>query len=188
MKKYVQLLLIFAACGVSGSVLAGAESGFYVGGSIGTAEVDYSDSDPDFEDVEIDFNDDDSAYKVFAGYNFGILPLLDLAVEGSYVDFGKMEDDIEDVAASIELDALTLSGVVGVTLGPVGLFAKAGMVSWDGDVEAFSESDSESGTDPMYGVGAKLQFGSLAVRAEYEWYDLDEIEVDYYSVGLAYTF
>lgn len=183
------LLVFLAACSMSGFALAGSDSGLYVGGSVGTAEVDYSDDDPDFGNLDdIDFNDDDNAYKVFAGYNFGLVPLLNLAVEASYINFGKYEDEIESVKSKVELDAVTLSGLVGFNLGPIGLFGKAGFVNWDGDFKSALGNASESGTDPAYGVGAKVQLGSFAVRAEYEMFDLDNFDVDYYSIGASYTF
>ena len=188
MKWNVWFLLIAAACGMSSVASAGSDSGIYIGGSVGTAEVDYSDDDPDFGNFDIDFSDDDNAYKVFAGYNFGLVPMLNLAVEASYINFGKYEDEIANVKSKVELDAVTLSGLVGFNLGPVGLFGKAGVVNWDGDFKSPFGNASESGTDPAYGVGAKVQIGSFAVRAEYEMFDLDNFDVDYYSIGASYTF
>jgi outer membrane immunogenic protein len=32
---------------------------------------------------QYNFDDDDIGFKIFGGYNFGFIPLLDLAVEGS---------------------------------------------------------------------------------------------------------
>jgi len=165
---------------------AGSDSGFYIGGSIGQASLDYSDSDPDFEDV--DFEDDDTGYKVFGGYNFGLLPLVDVAAEVAYVDFGSMEDDISGTTVKLDSSALTAAGVVGLKLGLFGLFGKVGVVNWDTDVRAFGFDDSESGTDPYYGIGAKIQLGSLAVRGEYEIFELDNVDVDYFSVGASITF
>lgn len=188
MKRMNKYVLAVAACCMSGAVLAGSDSGFYIGGSVGNAKVDYSDNDPDFGNFDIDFKDDDNAYKVFAGYNFGLVPLLNLGVEAAYIDFGKYEDEIANVKGKVELDAVTLTGLVGFNLGPVGLFGKAGVANWDGDFKSTLGHASESGTDPVYGVGAKLQFGSFAVRAEYEMFDLDKFDVDYYSVGASYTF
>ena len=179
-----------AVCAVSSAALAGSESGFYVGASLGTAEVEYSDDSPDFSGVDdIDFEDDDTAYKIFGGYNFGLVPFLNIAAEVAYVDFGSQEGRIAGIKGNkVELDAISAAGLVGFDLGPLGLFAKAGLVNWDGDIDTFAGDESESGTDPLYGVGAKVQLGPIAVRAEYERYDLDKFRVDYYSVGAVYTF
>lgn len=188
MIRNTRYLLVLAMCSMPGFALAGSDSGFYLGGSVGNAEVDYSDHDPDFGNFDIDFKDDDNAYKVFGGYNFGVVPLLNLAVEAAYINFGKYEDEIANIKSKVELDVVTLQGLIGFNLGPVGVFGKAGLANWDGDFKSTLGHASESGTDPVYGIGAKLQFGSFAVRAEYEMFDLDKFDVDYYSVGASYTF
>lgn len=181
------LIMSAVLMGTSSWAIAGSESGFYIGGSTGTASIDYSENDPDVG--EINFDDDDTGYKVFAGYNLGLVPFLNLAVEGSYVDFGSQEGEIASIPGfSIDTTAFAGFGLVGFDLGPVGLFAKAGMFSWDVDFDTPLGSVSESGTDPAYGLGAKVQLGSIAVRAEYELFDLDDIEIDYFSVGASYTF
>lgn len=162
-------MLLFA-----GSALAGAESGFYLGASIGSASLDASDNG-------FDIDDDDNGYKIYGGFNFGVVPLIDLAVEGGYVDFGSFGSGPGD---NVDVDAWTGFGLAGFKLGPIGLFGKMGMISWDTDYGI----GSDSGTDPAYGLGARFQLGSFALRAEYELFDLDDVEIDYLSVGAAYTF
>jgi len=181
------LIMSALMMGASSWAVAGSDSGFYAGGSLGTASVDYSENDPDIG--EVNFDDDDSAYKVFAGYNFGLVPFLNIAVEGAYADFGSQEGEIANVPGfSIDSTAWAGFGLVGFDLGPIGLFAKAGMFSWDVDFDTPLGSVSESGTDPAYGLGAKIQLGSIAVRGEYELFDLDGIDIDYFSVGASFTF
>lgn len=189
------LLLSSAVLGLtlSSFASAGSDSGLYVGGSIGSASVDYSteefDADTNGFD-SIDFDDSDSAYKIFVGYNFGIIPLLDLAVEGGYVNFGEQSGTFNLVnAVSSEVDGWNAFGLAALNLGPFGLFAKMGFLSWDGDIGAAIDSGfDDSGTDPAYGIGAKFQIASVQLRAEYEWYDLDPVEIDYFSVGAAWVF
>jgi outer membrane immunogenic protein len=160
---------------------AGDESGIYIGGSVGSANVDYQD-----KGNGIDFDDDDTGYKIFVGYNFGIIPLLDLGIEGSYVDFGTQDGKVAGVkGGEIEATAWDAFGVVGLTLGPFGLFAKAGVATWDVDTKNVGK---ESGEDPVYGIGAKFQIASFAIRAEYELFAFDDVDMDFYSVGVAYTF
>ncbi len=167
------------------TAMAGKDSGFYIGGSLGNASLDYSES---HSAGDIDFDDDDTAYKVFAGYNFGLVPLIDIAAEVSYVDFGKHEGEVANITNNkLEVEAWTAVGLVGFNLGPIGVFGKMGLATWDGDISG-PLNGSDDGTDPLYGLGAKLQLGSLAVRAEYELFDLDKIDIDYFSVGASYTF
>jgi hypothetical protein len=154
--------------------LGGAESGFFLGIGAGDATVKSG-----------DFDESDSAYKVFGGYNFGVVPLVDLAIEASYAHFGNPVAG----SASAEVTGLNAYGLAGLSLGPFGIFAKAGAIRWGADTSDGTVTNSESGTDPAYGVGARFAFGSLSVRAEYEYYDLDsDIEVGMASISGIWTF
>lgn len=119
--------------------MAGGASGFYLGAGIGHASVGNLEQDDD----ELSFDGDDLGFKLFAGYNFGLIPFLELAVEGGYIDFGKPDDVIEDTRVELDLDGLTLVGLVGLKLGPVDLFAKAGAISWDAKAASGTESASD---------------------------------------------
>lgn len=177
-------LLAVSLLALSGTAYAGSDSGVYVGASVGSAQLNYQEDDPDFGDI--DFDDDDTAYKIFAGYNFGLIPLVDLAVEGAYVDFGNFSGDVGGVGGNdLDVTGWTGAGLVGFKLGPVGIFGKAGAIKWDSDSDVFGGDD---GTDPLYGAGARITLFSFQVRAEYERYDLDNVDIDYFSVGAAYTF
>jgi len=164
-------------------VLAGSDSGFYLGGAIGSASNDVA-----FDELE--YSDDDTGYKVFAGYNFGLVPTIDLAVEGSYVDFGDSSVDIIDENVSTQTTAWDVFGVAGFNLGPVGVFGKLGMVAWDNEVSLSTAADTftEDGSDPAYGIGAKIQLQSFSIRAEYEYFDLEYTTIDFISIGASYTF
>lgn len=154
--------------------VAGAESGFFIGLGAGESTVKSG-----------DYSESDSAYKVLGGYNFGVVPLIDLAVEASYVHFGNPSTDV----ASVEVTGLDAFGLAGLSFGPFGIFAKAGVIDWGMDTTEGTVTNSESGTDPAYGVGARLAFGSFSVRAEYEYFDLDsDVEVGLASISAIYTF
>ncbi len=184
MKKYSSLLVFVATVSFSGLAFAGSESGFSLGGSVGSAKIDYSE-----RTEAIEFDDSDSAYKVFAGYNLGMVPFLNLAIEGSYMDLGSQEGEILNTSGNkIETDGWAAYGLGGFDLGPVGLFAKVGYFAWDSDFKTILGDESNSGTDPAFGLGAKFQLGSFAVRAEYEMFDLDGVDIDFASVGASYTF
>ena len=173
--KKVRILFICLAgsfLGMPTAAVAGADSGFYIGAGVGDASV-----------KEANFDASDSAYKIFGGYNIGFIPLVDFAVEASYVDFGKPSTS----DGSVEVTGLNAFGLAGLSFGPFGIFAKAGAISWDADWTDGSTSASDSGTDPAYGVGARFAIGSFAVRAEYEVYDLDA-DLDMVSVSGVFTF
>ena len=173
---------------VSTPIIAGSESGFYLGGSLGQATIKAKGQTPGGDDF--DFNEDDPGYKIFAGYNFGVIPLMDLAVEGSYVDFGNPNTTLT-TGNRIEYDLAgwDLLGLAALTLGPFSVFGKAGVIAWDADVLIDDVKSSESGSDPVYGLGVKLHFGSVAARAELEYFDINEVNDAYLaSIGLSYTF
>ena len=151
------------------AVFAGADSGFYIGAGAGEASV-----------KDGPFDQSDSAYKIFGGYNIGFIPLVDFAVEGSYVDFGSPSEN----GNTVEVTGLNAFGLAGLSFGPFGVFAKAGVIDWDAD----SSGGDDSGTDPAYGLGARFALGSFAVRAEYEVYDLENADVEMISVSGVYTF
>ena len=165
---------------------AQADSGFYVGGSVGTASTE-------LEADEFEFDEDDFAWKAYGGFNFDVV-VVDLAVEAGYVNFGSPGTDFDSVDVDVEVDAFTGFGLVGLELGPIGVFGKAGIVSWDveQDFEGLG-SDDDSGTDPAYGIGARFSLGSVELRAEYEYFDIDVDSVDssnlsMLSAGVVWTF
>ena len=54
-------------------------------------------------------------------------------------------------------------------------------------VGGFQQSDD--GTDLAYGVGAQFRVWSLSLRAEYEKFDVDDVDdLNMVSVGFTFTF
>jgi len=173
--KKVKIVFVCLAgffLGMPTVAIAGADSGFYIGAGVGDASV-----------KDTNFDESDSAYKLFGGYNIGFIPLVDFAVEASYVDFGKPSTS----SGSVEVTGLNAFGLAGLSFGPFGVFAKAGALSWNSDSTFNNVSSSDSGSDPAYGVGARFAIGSFSVRAEYEVYDLDA-DLDMVSVSGVFTF
>jgi outer membrane immunogenic protein len=181
MKKLITAPLFFILGSLPLVSWAGSESGLYIGGSIGQSSVE-----ADFgDDTSFKLDDDDNGYKILFGYNFGVLPLLDLGIEADYRDYGSFGEG----GVETSVDSAELFGIVGLTLGPVGLFGKVGYsdTSLETGFDNIDINDSESAT--AYGVGAKFSFGSFGVRAEYETLDLDAVDdLNMISVGATYTF
>jgi hypothetical protein len=93
-------------------------------------------------------------------------------------------------SVGLDITGWDVFGLVGINLGPVGLFAKAGMISWDADatIDAI-DAGSDDGTDPAYGIGARFTLGTLEIRGEYEYFDIDSAEDVYMlSAGLVFNF
>jgi outer membrane immunogenic protein len=184
MKHAVTKVLAAGALGILllPASAAMAESGFYAGGSVGNAalEFDYGDEQAGF----LTFDESDFAWKGFVGYMID-LPLVDFGVEAGYVDFGKPS------ISMVELDPTgwNLWGTAGLDIGPLGVYAKLGYISWDVEIREFGESFSDDGSDVGYGIGAKIDIGSLQLRGEFESYDIEDADkLDMLSVGLVWTF
>ncbi len=166
-------LLLATLLSLAGVTAAQAEP--YVGAGIGKADVSIN-----------SFDDDDSAMKLIAGYIFD-LPAVDFSVEGSYVDFGSPGNIAAD--AEVEVSGIDAFAVAGIDFGLVGLFAKAGLIAWDADTRVSGFSGSDNGTDSAYGVGIRFNIRSLAIRGEYEKFDIDAADdLDMLSASLIWRF
>jgi outer membrane immunogenic protein len=167
-----------------------AESGFFMGGSIGTAAVEANVNNgialPDPAPV---FDEDDFGWKFLAGYDFALGEAFSLGVEGGYVDLGNPSADVLTIPVSLDPAGLTLYGTAGVDIGPVGLFAKYGFVDWEVDGSIGGIGFDDDGNDPAYGVGVRFNLGSVEIRGEYEIYDISDVEdVTMLSAGFVLRF
>ena len=181
-------LTVTAALFVSFVALAPAESqaGGYIGGSVGQAYIEVDTGTPL---VPQTFDENDFGFKAFVGYEFG-LAVITLGVEAGYVDFGAPSGNVAGTQFEVEADGFAGFGIAGFDLGPLGIYGKYGLISWDAafSVDGF-DAGSDDGTDPAYGVGVKFGLGSLQVRGEYEIYDIaDSEDVAMVSVGLVWLF
>lgn len=154
-----------------------ADNGIYLGASLGRANTDLDEAR-----TGLDLDGDDTGFKLIAG----IRPLDWFGIEASYVNFG----EVEQGPLSVESDGITGFGVFFVPVGPVDLFAKGGVISYDTDVKLRNIGNlRDDGTDFAYGVGAQFRFLSLSVRAEYEAFDIDNVDdANMLSIGVTYTF
>jgi OOP family OmpA-OmpF porin len=173
--------ILFAATLLTLPVLpaVAADNGFYFGGSLGQANLKIDDlSDGVATD---DFDGDDMAFKLIAG----IRPLDWLGIEAAYVNFGEPEDTVFGQKLKADGDGISAFAVGFLPTGPVDLFAKVGLITWDSKVAGFDED----GTDFAYGVGAQVRVLGLSIRAEYERFDAEDVDdLNMISVGLTYTF
>lgn len=172
------------------------DSGFYLGGGIGQSQVEIIDDGSIPEIPDFTFDENDTAWKIFAGYNFS-LPVLDLGVEGGYVNLGSPGASFtilgEEVALDVEPTGFNLWGTAGFGIGPVDLYGKLGMIFWDVELSATDGTDvataSEDGSDIGYGIGGRFNLGQLGFRLEYEIYDIEDSEdVSMWSVGVEWLF
>jgi opacity protein-like surface antigen len=173
--------ILFAAALLTLPVLpaVAADNGFYLGGSVGQANLKVDDV-TDGISTE-DFDADDTAFKLIAG----IRPLDWLGVEAAYVNFGEPEDTVLGQKLQADGDGISAFAVGFLPTGPVDLFAKVGLISWDSKISGTFDDD---GTDLAYGAGAQFRVLGLSVRAEYEKFDISDVDLDMISIGVTYTF
>ena len=156
-----------------------ADNGFYLGGSVGQANLKIDDLTNGISTA--DFDADDTAFKLIAGMR----PLDWLGLEAAYVNFGEPEDTVLGQKLKADGDGISAFAVGFLATGPVDLFAKVGLISWDSKI---SGSFDDSGTDLAYGAGAQFRVLGLSIRAEYEKFEISDVDLDMISVGLTYTF
>jgi OOP family OmpA-OmpF porin len=163
-KKWIAAMLGAAAMAMSAGALAQkSETGWYVGGMIGQADLDI---------------DEDTAWKFSAGYQINRTFAVELGYT-SLADFSVLGTDVE--ASAWE--------VIGVGKLPVAnqfsVYGLLGIAFTEAEVEGFGKDDS---TELTFGVGAQYDFSpKLGLRAQWQRYGADE-DIDVMSVGIVYKF
>jgi outer membrane immunogenic protein len=165
-----------------------ADSGFYVGGSVGNATLEANLQDP-IGGGDFTFDESDFSWKAFGGYDFD-LPVINLGIEGGYRSLGGPSVTVATESFGIDITAWDVFGVAGFDLGPLTVFGKLGVISWDAEFTAAGfDVGSEDDQDTAYGVGVSFGLGSLQLRAEYEMFDVSDVNDLYMlSAGFVYTF
>lgn len=154
------LILIMAVTSAYGA-------GLYVGGSLGASFARWEWKDIDEEDFKLDGAD--VAYKIFGGYK--VIPFLSL--EGGYRDLGKVTDGIEGVVYGAETTGWDVEAMGILPLGVAHVWAKAGYFRWSSDGSWGDDTESDSGTDFMWGLGGDLSILGIAVRLEWEKFEIE---------------
>jgi hypothetical protein len=165
MPRWPALLLgfLFACCADA------ADRGFYVGAGYGEAAVEDQDSGVRFDAIN-------RSYRAFLGYRLRAARFLDLAAEGTYIDFGAGSQTVQGRTWQYHLRGGELAGLVIVPLGLLDLYAKAGAVSWSSTRSIDGANLDRSGTNTLYGAGIGINVGQLGVRADWNRYDLSGFE------------
>lgn len=162
-----------------------SHAGGYIGGSVGQAYIEVDSGDPTIPES---FDEEDFGFKAFAGYEFD-LP-INLGLEAAYVDFGAPSGDVGGTQLEVDANGFAAFGTLGFDLGPIGVFGKYGVISWDADltIDGF-DAGSDDGSDPAYGVGVKFGLGSVDIRGEYEIFDIESSDdVALLSIGIVWSF
>ena len=179
MNKPLLLLLLMAAIPA-----ANADSKFYVGGAIGSAELDDSFNGFNFDSSAI-------AFRISAGWRFNDY----FAAELGYLDFGDFEEDFDVlgdlVPASVSANGFTfgVSGALPVS-DNFALTGRAGMFFWNGTATLNGVTEaSPDDTNPYFAAGARYRFTErFSVVGDFTYYDLEQTESSVISVGIEVDF
>jgi OmpA-OmpF porin, OOP family len=174
----------------SSTVLAETQPGFYAGAGVGKATIELDDEDG------FGFDADDTAFKVFGGYNFNQY----FAIEAAYFDGGAPEETVISVPGARGTIEVGTTGLIASVLGrvPLGdmfsLYGKLGFASYDAEIKGRVNGNvviEEDGSDDdvAYGVGAAFNLGaSFELRAEYEAISLSDGDFNMLTVNGLFKF
>ncbi|MGH8669668.1 MAG: outer membrane beta-barrel protein [Burkholderiales bacterium] len=182
------------------SVAQQPQANWYVGGSAGQSEFKRT-----CEGLAIGCDESDSAWRVFAGYQYS----RNVAFELGYADAGEAEGagNIGGQPANFKrkVRAWDLSGLLQFPVGErFGLFGRLGIMrdetKFTGTLLGAPVATSEKHFGWTYGLGAEANFGALGLRAEWQRYATTgggglapflpnpEDDVDVFSLGLLVRF
>jgi hypothetical protein len=148
--------------------------GLYLGvglGDFSTGIDDISDAD----EASLDFDSDKSAERIFAGWRFNRVVALQL----DRVDFEHSRDARNALNVfSTHAEGFAPSVVGTLPLGPIEVFARAGILWYDIDIDRNNTALADnSSRDPVFGAGIGVSLGEhLNLRAEYEVVEIDGLE------------
>lgn len=169
-------LLLACVCSIAvvGTASAADESGFYLRGLVGQAEVD-----------ESGFSDEDTVFSIGGGWRF--LPYL--SVEGGYNEFG--DYDSGSPSAELSSDSWELGIAAKIPFADSGFFgqARVGYHWWDIDSRLGTVRASLDGSDPYYGVGVGYDFNpQFGLSLNFERYEIEDFEIDRIGLGGEFRF
>ncbi len=161
-----------------------ADSGFFIGGSVGSATLT-----EDFDGLGVDADSD--SFRLTAGWQFNDY----FALEGGYHSFGKFEESLDvggnPVDIRLKADGFTLGATGSLPLGSsFSLFGRAGAFFWDGDAEINNVSQARPEDTNIYLGGGATVAVTERLRLVGDWtrYQLEDTESDVISLGFTYRF
>lgn len=148
--------------------------GLYFGVGLGDFSTGVDDIG-DVDEASLDFDSNQNANKVFAGWRFNRL----VAVQIDRVDFERSVDARDALSVlSTQAEGFAPSVVGTLPLGPLEVFARAGVFWYDLEIERNDTSLAEnSDRDPIFGAGVGITIAErLNLRAEYEVVEIDGLD------------
>ena len=154
-----KLLMTLAAALLSSFSVSHADAagGLYVGAGVGQATIKADTSSGNFDAS-------DAAYKAFVGYRFNLTPpIIDLAAEAGYTDFGKPSESVGGQNLQFKLHGWDAAGSLIFPLGPLDFYGKVGVLSWSARCERGGDVVEQDRDRPVLRRAAS---GSRSGRSE----------------------
>jgi hypothetical protein len=166
---------VVAVLGLASVLLAGpaqaAGSGLYLGAGVGSAQL--KDQPPQTGGQEV--SNSSTPYRAFAGYRFGIIPIIDLAAEVGYMDLGKAQGTTGTTATQYKAQGADASVLVIFPITIFDLYGRVGAMQVNLDKTFNGATTSSKGTAGVYGAGVGVRLGPIGVRAEYDRIDIKDV-------------
>jgi OOP family OmpA-OmpF porin len=156
-----------------------AEPGFYLGGGVGQFNAQIDDVD-DVDSTVDEWDNDDTAYKLFLGYRLNNF----LSFELDYINLGEPSGEVipgRNVDASVDGFAPYVVGTIPLgqwfeVYGRLGYFFYDATLGVEDAVGGRVEFDEES-EELVYGAGIGANIGErLNIRFEYERFDFENVD------------
>lgn len=161
--KRLLLVLISVTCVYSQIY---AQEGLYLGGSIGSSFVNQTLGDAidgaHIDDLQIDKSN--FAWKAYLGYKLS----QNFSIEGGYRNTGKAEDKADNQTISTKTKGWDVAALGKVDIAILFVFAKAGAFFYNTENQVGDLIFGENDTAFLWGVGAGVNLGGLAIRLEWE--------------------
>lgn len=178
-KRVIPFIVIAALAGVSVDALAAESAGQpYIGGGVGYGRM----NGEDFTNSNNDLTKSHVSWKALAGFKLNNM----LSLEGQYIDFGAANRNSDRIQATGWTAGVVIDFSKSKTITP---YAKAGALFWNTDNRFNNISRSEDGTGLTFGLGVRFMLAdNLALRTEYERFNMDHTDIDNFSAALQLNF
>lgn len=194
MKKTLLALTCALACSASPVAMAAQPNG-YVAIRGGTTKVDIDSVEWLPSDGSVD--DSGTNVSVDVGVDFPVQEYLSLGFESGVSYLGTYKYRGPYVNINERVWSINASGVANLHITPIfSVFAKAGMGIWFADATASARAygysayaeGSDSGVEPLLGVGILLGPDNVKLRAEFDSQKADTVRINSYTLGLQFGF
>ncbi|MCZ6500772.1 MAG: outer membrane beta-barrel protein [Gammaproteobacteria bacterium] len=184
MKTSINPLPVLAALIIGAlPAVAAADGHWYIGGAIGTANIDEMVSG-------FQFDSDSTSYRLYGGRQFNDY----FALEAGYLDLGSFNEQVlvggNVVPVSADADGFTFAAVGSIPAGErFSLHATIGSFFWDGANAIAGINSNVSDSNMFFGAGLSYSLTpNMSLRGDAVRYELDGVDSSVYTVGFQVDF